>query len=244
MGGKSMTPDLRLRFPSADIPKWSSCYTYADSTRIEAIGATASRRGWYSREEFLAVMLWKTQRTKSLCEQNTSTSIIAATRLALATDDERARIKALVSLRGIAFPTASTLLHFARPDTYPILDVRALWSLGVDRRPRFYSFKLWWTYVETCRSVSSEAGVSLRTLDRALWQFSKERQPSTVGDPPPQRGSPRNLNTVGTNKSETMRRLYAEGQSVAQVARSLGVAYGFAYGVQKRWREAGARAAR
>lgn len=39
------------------------------------------------------------------------------------------------------------------------------------------------------------------------------------------------------NKSEEMRRLYKQGRTVSQVADTLGVSYGFAYGVRKRWLE-------
>ena len=233
-----MRQHFRLRFPIADVPLWSALYTYADSTEIEAIGSTAGRRGWYTRDEFLTVMLWKTQRTKNLCAQNTESAVVQATRLALATADERQRMKVLLGLRGIAYPTASTLLHFARRDKYPILDVRAIWSLGVDQRLRFYSFEFWCDYVQTCRSLAREAGVPLRTLDRALWQYAKEHQPSTVSPSPALQAARGAGVAPGPNKSATMRRLYEQGQTVAQVAKSLGVAYGFAYGVHQRWQEA------
>jgi adenine-specific DNA glycosylase len=36
-------------------------------------------------------------------------------------------------LRGVGIPTASALLHFAFPNDYPILDVRALASLAAER---------------------------------------------------------------------------------------------------------------
>jgi hypothetical protein len=232
------TRPFHLVFPIADLQHWAARYSYADATAIETIGASAGRRGWYTRDEFLTLMLWKTQRTKSLCPQNTESDVVEATRLALATADERLRIKALLELRGIAFPTASTLLHFALPDSYPILDVRAIWSLGIDQRPRFYSFEFWWDYVQTCRSLAREAGVPLRTLDRALWQYAKEHQPSTVSAAPALRGARGAGVSPGPNKSATMRRLYEQGQTVAVVAKSLGVAYGFAYGVHRRWQVA------
>jgi hypothetical protein len=42
--------------------------------------------------------------------------------------------------------------------------------------PKKYDFKFWSAYTEACRKLSDETGVSMRTLDRALWQFSKENQ--------------------------------------------------------------------
>ena len=70
---------------------------------------------------------------------------------------------------------ASVILHFRFDNTYPILDFRALWSLGIEERNK-YDFELWWAYVLCCRKLARRAGVSMRTLDRALWQYSKENQ--------------------------------------------------------------------
>jgi hypothetical protein len=74
----------------------------------------------------------------------------------------------------VGVPTASTLLYFAFPALYPILDVRALEALGVKPRSQ-YPISFWLGYLETCRALAAECGVSIRTLDRALWQWSKER---------------------------------------------------------------------
>lgn len=100
----------------------------------------------------------------------------AVTAIALATTDEQLRIGVLTALRGVEMRTASAILHFAGTDRYPILDVRALWSVGIEPAPSYYGFGLWWTYTEFCRRLADSAGVSMRTLDRALWQYSEEHQ--------------------------------------------------------------------
>ena len=236
----AMSTEFRLRFPTSEVMYWAGRYSYADDAEVEAIGRAAAKRGWYTRAEFLAVTRWKTQRTKSRCENNDEASVEATTRLALSTPDERIRIEAFTRLHGVAYPTASVLLHFARPDQYPIIDFRALWSLGWDSPPTSYTFQFWWDYTLACRSLAKKAGVLVRTLDRALWQYSKEHQPPTAtsaadpGDAPttPPSGE------VGLSKSEAMRRMYAGGSTVVEVAKTLNVPYGFAYGVRKRWLEA------
>jgi len=240
-GCESMTKPLCLRFPVSEVQHLSDIYDYPDDKPIRAIGATAGRRGWYTRDEFLTVMFWKArQRTQALCEQNADTDVVEATRLALATEDERIRMKALTDLHGVGFPAASALLHFARPKSYPILDVRALWSLGVEEPPRFYSFAFWWDYVLTCRLLAKEAGVSLRTFDRSLWKYSKDNQPPiTRGSRGRASSKGKTIAARGPTKSDTMRLLFESGYTVVQVASTLHVAYGFAYGVHKRWRESG-----
>ena len=100
--------------------------------------------------------------------------MIDRTSRALATDDERARMIALLELVGVGVPTASVLLYFAFPRDYPILDVRALESLGVKPRSQ-YPLSFWLEYVTACRELARRYRVSVRTLDKALWQHSKER---------------------------------------------------------------------
>ncbi len=116
---------------------------------------------------------WKTVRSRPKVAANTEAAIADATGRALAADDEATRIAALLELEGVGVPTASTLLYFAFPDDYPILDVRALESLGVKPRST-YPVSFWLEYLGACRELARRAGVSIRTLDKALWQYSKE----------------------------------------------------------------------
>lgn len=171
-----MNPKFRLRFPTSEVVYWAARYAYADDSEVEEIGSEAGRRGWYTRDQFLTVTRWKTKRSRSRCERNDEPTIVELTRLALSTPDERQRIESLTQLHGVQFPTASVLLHLAHRDRYPIIDYRALWSLGIETSPASYSFGFWWAYTEVCRSLADAADVPMRTLDRALWQYSKERQ--------------------------------------------------------------------
>ena len=59
---------------------------------------------------------------------------------------------------------------------YPIIDFRALWSLG-SAMPTYVSFEFWWAYVTCCRRLAADAGVSVRDLDKALWAYSEANQP-------------------------------------------------------------------
>ena len=88
---------------------------------------------------------------------------------------ERARIETLTIIDGVQWSMASVVLHLFHADPYPILDFRALWSVGLDV-PTPYTFEFWWPYVKLCRAIFAERGVDMRTLDRALWQYSKENQ--------------------------------------------------------------------
>ena len=118
---------------------------------------------------------WKTPRSRPRCASNEEEYVEAVTHAAFASKDERFKMDALRLLSGVEWPTASVLLHFCDEGRYPILDVRALWSLGFTKPPA-YNHGFWIAYVEFTRNIAAAAGVSMRTLDRALWQYSKEKQ--------------------------------------------------------------------
>jgi hypothetical protein len=168
-------PTFTLQFAPELIPALAARFPAVEERAFEAAGAAARARGYYTRGEFIAVCGWKTVRSRPKVAANTSAAITRATRRALsATSDETQRIEALLGLEGVGVPTASTLLYCAFPEAYPILDVRALDSLGVQGRGQ-YPVSFWLAYVDACRALAAGAGVSLRTLDKALWQFSRER---------------------------------------------------------------------
>ena len=149
----------------------------ADDYRVENIIALCvKKRGFLTKPEFLELCRWKSPRSKHLVERNSVGFVEEVTRTALSTPEERLRIEVLTLLTGVGWPSASVLLHFAHVDPYPILDYRALWSLGIDHVPAAYDFDFWMAYTLFCRKLAAEVGVSMRQLDRALWQYSKENQ--------------------------------------------------------------------
>jgi hypothetical protein len=167
-------PVFELQFPIEDVPALAERFPSSDDRRLLTVGAAVRARGHYTRAEFIEVCGWKTPRSGPRVAANSARAVVAVTRRALGSEDEAARIAALLELDGIGVPTASTLLYVAYPADYPILDVRALESLGVKSRS-VYPVSFWLAYLEACRAIAHRAGVSLRTLDKALWQHSKER---------------------------------------------------------------------
>jgi hypothetical protein len=157
------------------VPEYAARYAYEDDGEAIAIGQRARERGYYTRDEFVAVCRWKTDRSAPLAARNTADDVETATRVALSDDrTERERMAALRQLNGVEWPTASVLLHLAYPERYPILDKRALHALGV-RPPAAYSFRFWEGYVAASRELAERAGLDGRTFDRGLWQWSKEQ---------------------------------------------------------------------
>lgn len=169
-----MSTVFHLRFPVREIERWATRYEYGD-TKALSIEPAVKQRGFLIKDEFMAVCHWKTPRSQRRCDANSPDFVRDVTQCALNTTSERLRIEVLTLLSGVSWPTASVILHFFHKDPYPILDFRALWSISRDV-PKRYEFSLWQAYTEFCRNLSQKAGVSMRTLDRALWQYSKEKQ--------------------------------------------------------------------
>ncbi len=163
-----------LQFAPGEIRALAKRYGYTSDAEAREAGRQARRRGHYTHSGFLMVCRWKAARNTWRVEANTPESIRQATTIALAAKSEAERIEALTALRGVGVPVASALLHFAFPDRYPILDYRALESLGHTARRTTYTTLFWISYQEACRQIARENGVSVRTLDKALWQHSRE----------------------------------------------------------------------
>jgi hypothetical protein len=163
-----------LQFDAAEIATLAARFPATDDARAAAAGAAARAQGHYTRAQFLVVCAWKTPRSRPRVAANEEATVRFATGAALTATDEQARMEALLALDGVGVPTASTLLHFAEPDRYPILDVRALASLGERTARSTYPVAYWLEYLAACRGLALRHGVDLRTLDKALWQYDRE----------------------------------------------------------------------
>ncbi len=176
-----------IRFPKSEVLHWAKHYSYPDDdTEVREIGKRSRLAGFYTRGDFLRVCEWKTRgRPRRHYERNSEEDVRRQTAIALTSaHDEETRIRSLTALHGVSWPTASVFLHLAHNEPYPILDFRALWSLHCERS--HYTFDFWWDYVQACRALAADCGVSIRDLDRALWEYSRVLQPprirSTAGD--------------------------------------------------------------
>lgn len=170
-----------MRFPARDVRRWAARFdaqfdAAQDDAMADGPASRARARGWLTKSEFLAVARWKTPRSQPLCARNAEADVRAISAVALSTPNERLRITVLTLLEGVGWPIASAILHWTHRDPYPILDVRALWSAGLDRVPPRFEFELWRRYTLWSRATASRCGVSMRTLDKALWQYSKDTQ--------------------------------------------------------------------
>ena len=175
---KRKGPKFDLRFPLSEIRYWAARYSYSGSDAEAPLirlkpQIRKSRR--LTKDQLVDICRWKATRSAGNALRNDPAYVELITRLSFSTSDERARIELLTLLDGIGWPTASVILHFFHKGHYPILDYRALWSVRA-KPPRKYTFDFWWQYTLYCRRMAKKAGVRMRTLDKALWQYSNKHQ--------------------------------------------------------------------
>src|SRR5919202_5458423 len=162
--------------PLAEVSDWIDRFGQDDAPVLDVIAPAVRARGHFRRDEFLAAYRWKTHRTLRHAEKYSEEEIADVTGVAFRQTDEKLRICLLRALDGVDWPVASTLLHVGLSADYPILDFRALWSLG-SAMPTYVNFEFWWAYVTCCRDLAARCGVTVRELDKALWAYSDAHQP-------------------------------------------------------------------
>ncbi len=169
---------FKLKFDISEIEKYASKYSYAQSEAgIIENSPNIRNRGYLTKTELQIIGNWKTPRSKPKIAANLEEFIREVTSIAFSTNNEKLRIEVLNLLEGVSWPTASVLLHFYHQDKYPILDFRALYSLSCEHiKSQHYNFEFWNAYSEFTRDLAKQVNVDMRTLDQALWQYSREFQ--------------------------------------------------------------------
>lgn len=176
MPNKQKPSIMKLRFKESEIFQIAKRYEYPyEETELLNLRKVVLSKGFLSKELLSKVAKWKAPRSAGHVDKNKDKYVKEITAFAFKARDERSRIETLTILDGVSWPTASVILHLFHKEKYPILDFRALWSVTMDV-PTQYSFPFWWPYVEFCRDIAKRNNVDMRTLDRALWQYSKENQ--------------------------------------------------------------------
>ena len=167
----------KLRFNENQINEIASRYEYSiNENELSVLHPIVKERGYLIKDELQQIAYWKAPRSAGHIKSNSEEYVEEITGIALKATQERSRIEILTLLDGVSWPTASVILHFCHEDPYPIIDFRAMWSVSLDV-PSQYNFATWSCYSEFCKKIAQKNNIDMRTLDRALWQYSKENQP-------------------------------------------------------------------
>ncbi|TXG99902.1 MAG: hypothetical protein E6R08_00275 [Nevskiaceae bacterium] len=150
---------------------------------LQRFGRQANLRGHYTKDEFLAVCRWKSPRSSPLCQSNTAAKVRAVTRKAFAAGCEQTRMEALITLNGVAVPSASALLAVWDPTRFGVIDVRA-WRLLHDakavtqnRLGQGLSISNWKQYLKLIQDMARDVGTTPRLVELAFYNAHKSASP-------------------------------------------------------------------
>jgi len=143
--------------------------------------------GDYTLKNLRAIVMWKSSRTAGKKLETNEQTVKAALENAVKNIKcERKAIESLLPIKGVGVPVASAIMTMIAPESYTIIDYRALETLKIlcekflspderfdSDRPNG-SIDEYLDYLNFCRRLADTHGVSLRKLDYTLWQYSYE----------------------------------------------------------------------
>lgn len=149
-----------------------------DQTQIlidELKGVT--KRGYFTKEEFLRMGIWKSPRPKNWYLANSEEEVIQISKKAFSTEFEKRRIDLLTRLQGISIPTASAILTLTNPKDYGVIDIR-VWevlylygSVLVNPTGTNFSFENWYNYLMKIRYFAKIFDVNVRDVERTIFLY-------------------------------------------------------------------------
>lgn len=140
------------------------------------------KRGYFTKEEFLKMGMWKSPRPKQKYLKNSKEEVISISKKVLSTNFEKRKIKLLTQLKGVSIPTASAILTLIDQKNYCVIDIRVwqiLYLYGVVKvKPSGtnFNFNDWYSYLMRLRYYAKKFNISPRDIERTLFLHHKEIQ--------------------------------------------------------------------
>ncbi len=133
------------------------------------------KQRYMTRQNLIDIGDWKAPRARRhySSRKNYNRRVMKISQFSFSTRDEKERIESLDSLWGVGYPVASTILHFAFPHKYPIIDFRVLGSLWGMKKPIHYDFSLWERYCNKIGAIAKKYRLPIRRLEKALWKYDE-----------------------------------------------------------------------
>ena len=136
--------------------------------RMAFDSGTKIAAGHTEPENLGAIIEWKSSRPKRrIMTGNTADEIAEALRVAVSAKQARTAVGVLYGLNGVDVAMASAILTAIDPETYTVIDWRALNALGVKKS--WLTVDDYLQYVGFCKAKAGELRTRLRDLDQALW---------------------------------------------------------------------------
>jgi len=140
------------------------------------------QKGFFTKEQFYEVAIWKSPRPKKHYLNNSEEEIIALSKQALSANSEYKQMLCLTALNGVSIAVASSLLTIINPKDYGIIDIR-VWQLlylykEVKTNPKGQGFEIedYENYLQILRNYAKEFNLKVRDIERILFFYHKKIQ--------------------------------------------------------------------
>ncbi len=176
---------MELIFPASKIRHYANLYDKDYDKPIENLVRKVRGNGYLTADDLLDLDKWKldTGRNQHNIKKNEQQQVGIVedlTELAFSAKTELGRLRCLFALKGVKLPVGSAILHWFHEDDYPIWDFRARESVQYDESLYDHWFEGWIAYMNFCKKTAKENRVDMRTLDRALWKYSKMKSQGEI----------------------------------------------------------------
>ena len=139
-------------------------------------------KGFFSKEQFYDVVMWKTPRPKKHYLSNSEKTLIETSKKVLLSDSEDEKVNLLLNLKGVSIAVASSLLTIINPKDYGIIDIR-VWQLfhlydEVKTKPKGQGFNIedYKTYLSILRKYAKQFNLNVRDVERIFFSHHKTIQ--------------------------------------------------------------------
>ena len=140
------------------------------------------KRGYFTKEEFIRMGIWKSPRPKQRYLRNDEKTIISVSKKVFSTKFEKRKIELLITLKGVSIPAASAILTLTDPKNYGVIDIR-VWQIlylygSAKVRPAGmnFNFNNWYNYLIKLRYFAKKFKVLVRDIERTLFLYHKKIQ--------------------------------------------------------------------
>jgi hypothetical protein len=128
-------------------------------------------------DDLRRVSLWKIDRVLDVSENTIEKLQILAQLDKVTIDDPIVKeiLDELVDSQGIGFPMASAILKFIKPETFPIIDIRAYRAL-TGEKPYYstYTYEKYVQYAKQLKRYADRYNRPLREMDEQLYCFDRQ----------------------------------------------------------------------
>ena len=131
-----------------------------------------------SAEDFFAIIIWKSNRSKTKIVRRLKQEGLTVSEIVrnIRTESREGQLQYLIGKKiGIGIPIASAILAVCYPKDFTVVDYRVIASLKalkeeVEGNPKLKP-KAYFDYIDKCKKIAKDMGVSLRQVDKVLWGY-------------------------------------------------------------------------